>query len=98
VFTRRSPIKLGAFWTAWRGYLMTWASQDGFPNLVALSGVGTTKGFVARVPAVYLTSAEAAVLSFLPFNEINKLHTSNEASEFKSRPGHQFLSELSLSF
>ncbi len=34
---------------------------------------GTTKEFVARVPAVYLTSAEGAVLSVLSFNKINAL-------------------------
>jgi hypothetical protein len=48
-----------------------------------------TKELVARVPAVYLTSAEEAILAFLPFNEINKLRALRVVSGFESHPHRQ---------
>ena len=49
----------------------------------------TTNELVARVPGVYLTSAEAAILAFLPFNKINKLRALKRVSGFESSPAHQ---------
>lgn len=43
---------------------------------------------------MYHTSTEAAILAFLAFNEINKLHTIWLTSELDSVPGHLILKDL----
>ena len=48
----------------------------------------TAKEFVSRVPAVYLGSAEGAILAFLLFYRFNNLSAIMERDEFESRPAH----------
>ena len=57
-------------------------------NLQQFGRLVTPKKFVARVPAVYLTSAEGTILAFLRFLEINKLQALKAVCGFKSRPGY----------
>jgi hypothetical protein len=48
----------------------------------------TTNEFVARVPAVYLGSAEVSILALLPDCRINNLRRLNGPSGFEPRPAH----------
>ena len=53
-------------------------------NLQQFGRLVTPKKFVARVPAVYLTSAEGTILAFWSFIEINKLRAFKPRMWFES--------------
>jgi hypothetical protein len=72
--------------TAWH---FTWKSSMILFSLISLVSVSDPSRLHARVPAVYLTSAEEAIFAFLPFSEINKLRVLKVVSGFESRPAHQ---------
>ena len=60
-------------------------------HFIRLFRASATNEFVARVPAVYLGSAEVSILAFLPDCRINNLRWLNGSFGFEPRPAHQII-------